>query len=165
MKNKKGLEYIIYFICFVVILAFIFYLPEISNMTKNRLSKEVIEKEVFPTSLVCDRVATSDLDHYSLTQHSVYNIQNERVTTASIEKNYTFLTKEAYLIYKETEAVSKKEDYEVVTFTFNEESLTIKEVTEVNDVEKKNKAISQFPYRYENLLIYTKGQDCIKKYN
>jgi hypothetical protein len=161
--NKK-LEKIIYIVSFIIVLLFIYYLPELSSLSRDRLSKVKVEEEKTPIIYKCERNDKSELHNYTLKQYAIYNLEKTNVKKADIEREYKFQTKEAYNKYITTEIKDTKHDYETVNYEYDDVNFVVKEKLIVNDVNAKNKSEPQFPRLYVNLLQYTKGQVCEEVY-
>ena len=162
MSNKK--ELIVFGVCMVLVGLFIFVLPRLNDVVrdKNNLEEELNKPEPIPVSYHCKMSWDNEDYGYILNQDATYTIdENEKVVKAVSEQSYQFETKEGYERYQKERISNEKIEGIEQKVTYLDEDLIIQiYLTRVIDQIPEDKLDSNFPKTYDNLLIYTKDQDC-----
>lgn len=159
------LDKIVMFISLIVIAAFVYFLPKISDLTRNTAANNVIESEKIPTSVVCERDYSNG--DASIVQNATYIIVDKIVESATIRRTYTFKDADSYTKYKgsiSTNIITGITD----SYTYNDTNNTITEdiliVVENVSREDLSASFNNFPRTYDNLLKYTEAQKCTSNY-
>lgn len=152
-------------ISLIIIAAFVYFLPKISDLTRNSAANNVIEPEKIPTSVVCERDYTDG--DASIVQNATYIISDKMVASATIKRTYNFKDNDSYAKYKSaitTNNITGITD----TYNYNDSNNTIIEDISivVADVSREDlsASFSNFPKTYDNLLKYTESQKCTSNY-
>lgn len=152
-------------ICAILICAFVYILPVITDTVRNSASNQEIEKEQIPIKYYCERTVDNDLNAI-VKQKATYTLEKQDLTYALIIRTYVFKNNADYLNYKEEKQKDNSKNQGIsIEFAFNDKTKTVTETIkkDIRLIPEKEME-PNFPLTYKNLLIYTKGQKCTPTY-
>ena len=160
---SKSADMFVLGICIILLFLFVYFLPKLDGNVRNSASNQEIVPEKIPVTYYCERDVDTTLNA-TIKQKATYTIKDKDVTYALIIRTYQFNTIEDYTNYKNNINVEEVEGITVEN-TFDDDAMVITETTK-KDITKisAGNLESNFPKTYDNLLIYTKGQNCKATY-
>lgn len=166
VESKSKWDKMILFICIIIIGIFVCMLPNFNSMVRNRKkADDHIEEEKIPVSYNCQMNRESNTSGYTMKQDATYIIADKKIVKASIKRVYSFQNIEYYKAWRAENGKSQNKNGQQETFGFDEPNLRITKTIEQNlSVMNPSDLDPNFPKTYENLLIYTKDQQCKAEY-
>ena len=160
---NKNTDMFVLGVCIILLFVFVYFLPKLNNNVQNSASNQEIIPEKIPVTYYCERDVDTQLNA-TIKQQATYTINDKDITYALIVRTYQFNTVEDYNNYKNNIIVEEKRGITIEN-QFDDKKMQVVETTkkDLNKISAED-LDANFPKTYDNLLIYTKGQDCIATY-
>ena len=158
---KKG-DGIVFVICILLVVGFVVALPYLSDLVRDSKKMDEQEDEKIPVTYTCIR--NEQEETYSLKQRAVYTLENAKIIKAEIHRTYQFEEEKAYnewiINHPVKNVVGQSDEMIQRASSLQVERTIIKDLVKMNPDDLE----STFPKTYDNLLIYTKEQNCTPTY-